>query len=140
MTNGIEPECATLLIDVRLGGITRVAANRAKARAAAAFRFRTVDPLKRNLNQERDRGQSANRHERDGSCLTGRPFNFVRDEHSDSKSKRSARQREQIIERNLFNRFWNGYREGHRLFLYVSFAKKKRENLRAGVISAIGSF
>ena len=128
------------LIDVCLGGVTRVAANGAQARAASTFRFRAVDPLKRDLNEKWHGGQRADRHQGDGSRLTGRPLNFVRNEHSDSKPKRSARQREQIIERNLFNRFWNGYREGHRLFLYVSFAKKKRENLRAGVISAIGSF
>src|SRR6266487_1743755 len=105
------------LINVRLGGITRVAANRAKSRAAAAFRFRAVDPFECDFDQERDRSQSADRHQRNGSGLAHWAFDFIGDEHSDSKPKCGACEREQIIQRNLVARFWNGYREGHRLLI-----------------------
>ena len=50
------------LINICLGGIARVAANGTQARAAAAFRFRTVNPLERYSDQKRDRSQSADRH------------------------------------------------------------------------------
>ena len=104
-------------INVCLGGITRVAANRAQARAAATFRFRSVDPLECDLHKKWHRGQRPYRHQGDRSRLSNWPFDLVRDQHSNSKSERGPRQRKQIVQRNLVGRFWNGYRERHRLLI-----------------------
>jgi len=97
-------------IDVFFGTITGVAANGTQPCATAALRFRTIDPSKSDFDKERNRGQSANRHERDGGSLPDWTLNLVGDEHANAESDRRSSQSKQIIERDLFGSFWNGYR------------------------------
>lgn len=109
------------LVDVGLGRVTRVSTDRTQSIPAAALGFRPVDPFHCHLDQERNRGQRANRDERNGGGLPNRPADPIRHEHSDSQANGRASEREQTIEWNLLRGFWNGYRERHRIPLYVSF-------------------
>src|SRR5262249_57874001 len=139
MTSARRGERLYKSINVVFGAVTRAAPNRAQTRAASAIRLRPVDSLERELDQKRHRSQSADRHQCDCGGLSHRPFNFIGDQHSNAEPKRGAREREQIIQRSLLGRFWKGYREGHRLLLYVSFIEKKREKTRTRVLRAICS-
>ena len=119
------------LIDVGFRRIAGVAPDRAQAISAAPFGFRPVDSLERDFHEQGHRGEGSDGNQSNGRGLPERPANLVCDQHSDSKAKGSARENHQTVERNLLGGFWNGYRKRHRLPLYVSFWKRKRENLAA---------
>lgn len=111
----------TVLIDVGFRWIARVTANGTQSIAAATLRFRTVNSLQRYFDQRRDRRERTYGNQRNRRGSPKRPMNFVGDQHSNSEPESRARQHEQTVEWNLLGRFWNGYRERHRIPLYFSF-------------------
>ena len=68
----------------------------------------------------------------DGGSLTKRTTDSIGYEHTDTHANGCPREGEQTIKGNLFTGFWNGYRERHRIPLYFSFRKKKRESRDPG--------
>ena len=113
----------------------RIVADRAEPVSAAAFGFRPVNSFHRHFHQQRHRGQRADGNQRDRRGLPKGMADLISDQHSNPEPERGARERHQTIERNLLGGFRNGYRKRHRIPLYVSFRKRKRENLAARALA-----
>src|SRR2546421_8509676 len=136
----MESSSSPLLNRVVVGMIARIVPDGAQAIATAALGFRTVDSFHCHFHKQRNRGERTDGNQSDGGRLPKRPPDFIGDEHSNPQAERGAREREQTIEGNLLAGFWNGYRKRHRIPLYVSFWKRKRENLAARAAHAPAAF
>src|SRR2546423_15069846 len=115
--------------------ITGIVPDGAQSITTAAFGFRPVNSFHRHFDEQRNYRERADGNERNGGGLAKRPAHLVGDEHSNPKPQRGSREREQTIERNLLAGFWNGYRERHRIPLYVSFWERERGNLAARALA-----
>jgi hypothetical protein len=109
------------LVHVGFRRIARVSPNGAQPIPAAALGFGAINSLQRQLDQQRNRGNRPNGNKGDGGGLPKWPADFIGHQYSDTESNRCSCQREQTIQWDLLHGFWNGYRERHRIPLYVSF-------------------
>ncbi|MEY2531181.1 MAG: mannose-phosphate guanylyltransferase, partial [Verrucomicrobiota bacterium] len=93
-------------------------------RTASAFGLWPIDALKSDFHQQRDRGERADGNKCYGRGLAHGPADLVGHQHSQTEAEGAAGQREQTIQRKLFGRFWNGYRERHRV-LFIRLVRQK---------------